>query len=563
MNRQILKTNAAQVIEISFQSTVHYQNPFREVSLTVTFKSPDGKSITVPAFWAGTQIWRVRYSAMLVGMHDYLTHCNDASNVGLHAQQGQILIAAYEGNNPLYQHGAIKIAEDQRHFAYQDGTPFFWLGDTWWMALCDRLTWPHDFKTLVQNRKSKGFNVVQLVAGLYPDMAMFDDRGKSDSGFSWLADLSSINPVFFDEADQKIVHLVEEGFTPCIIGAWGYYISSLGLENMQLHWRYLMARWGAYPVVWVAAGEQTMPWYLESPEEKIKAQALQKKLWSHVLQEMHQLNGFKRLITTHPVTSARESVNNAALIDFEMQQTGHAESSLHHAQRATQGWLATPKMLVISAESRYEALEIKPTITAQNIREAFWAHTLNSGCAGHTYGANGIWQVNLAEKPFGNSPTGLNWGSLPWNEAMHLVGATQLGVAKNILMTLNWHQFEGLPLKPNLIQKLSKQSVLIKKVLARLKLHGKTPNPIAGCISQDRSTALFYTITEKSFFINLGEFNQPVFAHWIDPINAVTTAFSLKKSSLNKIYKVKPIHKNAAGDDDWLLLISTKEFVSF
>ena len=55
-----------------------------------------------------------------------------------------------------------------RHFEHEDSTPFFWLGDTWWMAL-SRMHWPGDFKELVADRKEKGFNLVQVVAGIFPE----------------------------------------------------------------------------------------------------------------------------------------------------------------------------------------------------------------------------------------------------------------------------------------------------------------------------------------------------------------------------------------------------------
>ena len=32
---------------------------------------------------------------------------------------------------------------------------------------------------------------------------------------------------------------------------------------MKKHWRYLAARYGALPVVWCAAGEVNLPYYLE------------------------------------------------------------------------------------------------------------------------------------------------------------------------------------------------------------------------------------------------------------------------------------------------------------
>ena len=42
-------------------------------------------------------------------------------------------------------------------------------------------------------------------------------------------------------------------------------------------------------------------------------------------------------------------------------------------------------MPIISGEARYEALEIGRRLDATDARQAFWAHLINGGCAGHTY----------------------------------------------------------------------------------------------------------------------------------------------------------------------------------
>ena len=74
----------------------------------------------------------------------------------------------------------------------------------------------------------------------------------------------------------------------------------------------------------------------------------------------------------------------------------------------------------------------------------FWACMLN-GAAGHTYGANGIWQVNTLEKPYGPSPHGRSWGDTPWQEAYQLPGSKQLGFAKALLQRYDWWKLEPHP----------------------------------------------------------------------------------------------------------------------
>lgn len=548
-----LKAHQHQAIEIRFDSTTAYAEPFKDVVLDVAFTAPSGNTVVAPAFWAGEDAWCVRYAASETGAHSFKTLCSDEGNPCLHGRVGEVDIEPYLGGNPLYKHGAIRVADDRRHFCHADGTPFFWLGDTWWMGLCGRLSWPQDFQALVHNRKEAGFNVVQLVAGFYPDMPLFDERGLSPSGFCWEQDLSRINPRFFDEADQRIFHLVEQGLTPCVLGAWGYYLPMIGLDNMQRHWRYLMARWGALPVVWTAAGEQTMPWYLESDAQKVASRARLAADWSQVMAHMRATNAFDRLITTHPVTSARESVTDIGLLDFEMQQTGHGAPTVHHALRAWQGWCAQPAMPVISGEARYEGLELNPTVTARNAREAFWAHALNSGLAGHTYGANGVWQVNTVQRPFGNSPSGSCWGNMPWDQAMHLPGARQLGLAKKFLSTLPWHQMEPQLVQVGRLERFLQHRPRLRRVVHKLGWPKASRAPVAMGVARDPSIAIAYTVSDQPFSVDLTLLKGPVTATWIDPTNfdEHPVRFDVRGHRMH----VQPHRKNAAGDRDWLLLL--------
>ena len=539
------------VVEIAFFSAKRYVNPNSAVCLDVSFSRPDGQKPTVPAFWAGGNCWKVRYSSALSGEHRFTTHCSDADDPGLHGQEGTVTVLPYTGKNPLLRHGAPKVAPDHRHFCHEDGTPFLWLGDTWWLGLSRRLTWPNDFQALAKDRHDKGFTVVQLVAGLYPDMAAFDARGASESGFPWEADFTSINPAFFDEADARIAHLVELGICPCIVGAWGYYAQWLGPEKMQQHWRYLMARWGAYPVVWVAAGEQVMPWYLS--ENRAPEAAQLKQTWSDVIRHMRNINGFNRLITTHPQQSARSCVDDPHLIDFEMQQTGHGSGTPRQAEQATEGWLAQPVMPVISGESRYEALDIKPKVSTADTRQAFWAHLLNSGCAGHTYGANGVWQVNRENDPFGNSPSGSTWGPLPWRQAMQLPGSSQLALAKTLLLSLPWHRLA--PIAPRPVRKRRWEKLLNWLRLAP----DQDQTPVAAAASIDDDLAIYYLVDSRPCWVDPGHSSkptsQPVAAIWFDPVNGHTVPATPCNGPGRGRLRFQPPGKNADDEGDWVLVI--------
>jgi hypothetical protein len=161
---------------------------------------------------------------------------------------------------------------------------------------------------------------------------------------------------------------------------------------------------------------------------------------------MRKTDPFHRLITTHPPRTAATAVTDRSVLDFDMHQSGHGSPPAVHAALALEGWNDEPIMPVISGESRYEALAIPKPLPAAAARQAFWAHTINTGFAGHTYGANGIWQVNGRQHPYGASPGGNNWGITPWDEAMKLPGSSQLGAAKELITSLpDWNRMEPKP----------------------------------------------------------------------------------------------------------------------
>jgi hypothetical protein len=429
-------------VEIEFVARQPHADPFNDVTLDVVFADPTGTTRRVPAFWAGGKKWKVRYASPTIGTHRWRSECNDTIDDRLHGIEGKVEVRPYGGSNPLYKHGPIRVAENKRYFEHLDGTPFFWLGDTWWMALCSRLSWPRDFKVLTADRVEKGFTVIQIVAGLYPDMPEFDPRGANEAGFPWTRDKSGINPAYFDVADRRIRHLTESGLSPCIVGCWGYFLSTWDEKTLRKHWRYIVARWGAYPVFWCLAGEGSMPYYLS--KEKDRDSENQKRGWTELGRYVRGVDPFHRLVTIHPSSNSRDTVLDPSVLDFEMLQTGHSDrSSIPNTIRQVTGSLArTPAMPVINSEVCYEGILEASREELQRL--FFWACVLN-GAAGHTYGANGIWQVNTESQPFGPSPHGRSWGDTSWTEAYRLKGSAQLGLGKKFLEQYEWWRFEPHP----------------------------------------------------------------------------------------------------------------------
>jgi hypothetical protein len=313
------------------------------------------------------------------------------------------------------------------------------------MGLCNRLHWPDEFAELAADRRAKGFTVVQIVAGLYPDMPPFDPRGANEAGFPWEKDYARIRPEYFDAADQRLDYLVQQGLAPCIVGAWGYFLPWLGVDKAKQHWRYLTARYGAYPVIWCVAGEANLPWYLAKGFPWDDRELVHG--WTEVARSLRADDPFHRLMTIHPTgigpLNARHAIDDAALIDFDMLQTPHGErDAIAPTYKAvTHSWGGMPAMPTLDGEASYEMLMDK--ISPEWPRAMFWLCMMN-GAAGHTYGANGIWQCNRKEQAHGKSPLGGSYGVISWDDAMRLPGSRQIGLAKAFLTSLPWQQLEPM-----------------------------------------------------------------------------------------------------------------------
>lgn len=427
------------VFETSFDTTRQYSNPFVDIEVSVVFEQ-GATQWKIPAFWAGGNKWTVRFAPPLQGEYKYRVECTDKENPELNGKEQALSVTAYTGDNPLLKHGFIRVAKDQRHFEHTDGTPFLWLGDTWWKSLCKRLTW-EGFQELTADRKEKGFSVVQIVCGPYPDEGFFKPSWDNEGGQPYLAkDLSVINPEYFTYADRRLKHLVDAGLVPAIVGAWGRgdcnSMEAFGPVPLKRHWRYLIARYGAYPVTWILAGEidPSTKWG-EGP-------------WGEVAGYLRSIDSYRHPLTVHPNNGngrrgARGDVN---LIDFDMVGGNHdAPTAISEKTLAVliAGRDKTPPMPVLVGETCYEGHMQQGFGDVQ--RHIFWMNML-SGAAGHTYGAAGVWHAGV-EGDHGNWGA---WGGQPydwttWKEGMNYPGSFHLEIGKKLLEQYPWWRFEPHP----------------------------------------------------------------------------------------------------------------------
>lgn len=431
------------MVEWTFESRKIYPDPFNDVDVDVIFTRGE-KTWRVPAFWRGGQRWTVRFAPPAPGDYAYRLQSTDAGNPDLNGHQGQTKVMGYSGSSEPLRHGMLRASPTRRYFEYADGTPFYWLGDTWWTGLSDRLSW-EGFQKLTADRRSKGFTLVQTFVGLVPieELAPSDPGFCNEGGCVWEKDFARINPKYFDYADRRIEHLLEAGIVPALFGAWTTALEQMGVDRMKKHWRYVIARYGAYPVFWVAGGEVVDP--PPGAIGKVESTRLSKTPggWTEVVRYIRATDPYHHPLSVHEDYWPKNAypVQDETLTDFDCLQPSHfgwasiatavAQLNMHYARTSI-------RKPVVQCEIGYEGLGNYHLQDFQ--RAAFWLTMLN-GAAGHTYGAIGTWESYSADKPFQR----MKWSLTTSEEGMVLPGSYEVGIGAKLLKRYPWWQFEPHP----------------------------------------------------------------------------------------------------------------------
>src|SRR5262249_16949566 len=150
-----------------------------------------------------------------------------------------------------------------------------------------------------------------------------DPGFKNEGGAVWDPEFKRINPKYFDYADRRIQHLLDSGLTPAIVGGWMKVLSQMGVPKMKQHWRYVIARYGAYPVFWVAGGEVYDP--AEDVAAKVQdPRGLRMQGWTEVVRYIRSADPYHHPLTVHDLPPPFDvSLQDPTLTDFDLIQCGH------------------------------------------------------------------------------------------------------------------------------------------------------------------------------------------------------------------------------------------------
>lgn len=381
------------VLHSSTDYTEAGYNPYQDVTLDAVFTHEDGTQISIPGFWNGGNEYRVRFSPTKTGTWTYLITSNRRDDLGLFLR-GSITAVANTSDTEIGTHGFIRLSDTGRYFTYDDGTPFYWLGDTHWQSMnfesITKCNYPgctcgNQFLHELKNRKGKGFNVYQTYFSS-------EDDGKSqpyctEPGF-WLDDqlYSCVDPTTFSEKIDKMFDALAEND---MVIALGYGIAlftpqQLGDRNFAALARYLTARYASYPVVWITGQEVD---YRTDGDTTFNQ-------WLKIADLVDQLDGYDHPMTAHMWpdavrTDTKEILNAQAWHDWWAVQGGHDQMPTKALYQKY--WNSNKAFL--ETELFYEDISCGPTAAFngyEKSRIGAWKANLCGSC-GFTYGATGIW----------------------------------------------------------------------------------------------------------------------------------------------------------------------------
>jgi hypothetical protein len=449
------------VFEASFESDTDYSNPLQEVILEVDFTGPGSKSKKCLGFWDGGRTWRVRFSPSHSGNWNWRTSCKQ--DKGLDGRKGAFTCTKYEGGNPLYQHGPFKISADKWYFTYADNTPWFWLADTAWNGAL--LAQEKDWQKYLKDRREKGFSAIQFVTTQWRT-AHSDALGQvAYTGSERIA----VVPTFFQRMDERIKAILDEHMAAAPVMFWAIEDSlkinpgvSLPDEQLILLGKYMVARWGAYPCVWLMGGDGNY-----SGEKAQKWKRIGRAIFND-----HP----EQVVTMHPRGQSwvGEEFRGETWFDFIGYQSGHGDSD-SALRWHTQGppatrWKDEPHRPVVNLEPNYEdhvGYTHKSVHDAHAVRRACYWSLLVAPPAGVTYGAHGIWSWQTkAAVPLNHGGSGL---AKPWHEAMDLPGAQHMKHLTTLFRSLNWWQLRPVNDIVQIAQDSSVQTRLSHVVYTRAK----------------------------------------------------------------------------------------------
>ncbi|MBX3744755.1 MAG: DUF5060 domain-containing protein [Verrucomicrobiae bacterium] len=341
-------------------------NPYLEVQWSATFTQGD-RQVTVPGFWDGDGVYRVRFSPPTMGEWRYRTQ---GSVPELEGKTGVFTVHAPAPGN----HGPVEVF-DTHYLRHADGTPHHSFGTTCYV-------WTHQPEPLQEQTlgtlAASPFNKIRFC--VFPKRYAYNqnepERFAFRKGADGRFDFTRPDPSFWRHLERRILDLQRLGIEADLIlwhpyDHWGF--SEMGRDHDDRYLRYAIARLGAFRNVW---------WSLANEYDLMAPGAMaghrgDKAMadWDRFFQILHAEDPHQRLRGIH---------NCRGFYDHAKPWVTHA--SVQHGDLVrTLEWRSQYGRPVIVDECGYEG-DIPQgwgRLGAQEMVRRFWLGTMTGGYVGH------------------------------------------------------------------------------------------------------------------------------------------------------------------------------------
>lgn len=327
----------------------------------------------------------------------------------------------------------LRVSDNKRFLTQEDGTPFFWLGDTAW-HLFHRLNREEAEKYLI-NRAERRFNVIQAVALAECDgLRTTNVYGVSPLLQNEAGEYDPTKPdlrgeyCYWDHIDYVIDKAAELGLYIGFLPTWGdkfniYWGKGpviFNPENAKVYGQWLGERYkDKSNIIWILGGDRP----LDNEEHYAIMRGMAEGLALG--------DEGRHLITMHPPGNRSSSmfVHKDEWLSFNMVQSGHNCKEVFNYKMIYADYCLEPVKPVLEGEPCYEEHVITNNFDDgfytdyEARRAAYWG--VFAGGFGHTFGNHCVWSMN--------TEPARGVVSKDWKEAIESRGASQMQYVRNLL----------------------------------------------------------------------------------------------------------------------------------
>jgi hypothetical protein len=429
----------------------------------------------------------------------------------------------------------LKVSANGRFLEYEDGKPFFWMGDTGWL-LINKLT-REEAEKYLNDRFEKGFNVIQAMiihslpaVNVYGDSAFVNNNPADPKTTAGAKPGDSTQCDFWDHIDFIIDKAAERGIYIALVPVWGSNVKNkkINITNAAIYAEWLAERYKYKPnIIWINGGD------LRGDNNK--------DVWNVIGKTLHEKDS-NHLITFHPFGRTQSSTwfHSESWLDFNMFQSGHRRYDQDKEGFGEDNWkyvekdyAKIPAKPTLDGEPSYENIPqglhdiTQPYWKSCDVRRyAYWS--VFAGACGFTYGNNAVMQMHKPNDK--DSAYGVNEF---WYNAVNDSGAGQMVYLKKLMLS---HSYSD---------RIPDQSLLAEE-------NGTKYDRLVA--TRGKNFLFVYTYNGRNIKIHLGKISgSKLKAYWYNPRNGISELIGTFENK--GIKEFDPPGEKANGND-WVLIVN-------